>query len=179
MKRILTLALTLSLLCSLSTASLAQAQKKRPSTKRKPTSEPAPKPAAALDMRPEAEQIALQIKNVSKFLFIYGKIVNGLEVAEDQAKSGQVTPDIEAKNKQSKSAVVASISGLRAGIENVAKNFKANPRLQVHYLKISYAAEASANAEQLASAGRYNDAGKALTAAIERLIDSLMAVRLQ
>ena len=28
-----------------------------------------------------------QIKNVSNFIYIYGKVVNGLEVADEQAKS--------------------------------------------------------------------------------------------
>ena len=176
LKRILTLALTLSLLCYLPAASIAQKKKTPP--KRRSTTETTPKPASALDMRAEAQQVAEQIKNVSKFLFVYGKVVNGLELADDQAKDGQVSPQIAAQNKKSKDAVVANITGLRAGIETVANNFKANSRLQVQYLKISYAAEAAANAERLATAGRYDDAGKALTLVIERLTETIMALRL-
>ncbi len=129
-------------------------------------------------MRAEATQVAEQIKNFSKFVYIYGKIANGLEVAEDQVKRGQSSPQVEAKNKQSKDAVVTSISGLRTGLSNVARNFQGNPRLQVQYLKLSQAAEAAASAEQLATAGRYDEAGKALVIVVERLTDTLISMRL-
>ncbi len=140
------IALALAVTFVLPPSSLAQKKpRRRPAT---------PTPTPVLDMRTEATQVSEQIKNFSRFIFIYGKIANGLEIADDQAKRGQVTPQIEAKNKQSKDAVVANISGLRAGLGNVVKSFQENPRLQVQYLKISYAAEAAANAEQLAAAGR-------------------------
>ncbi len=176
LKRISTIALALALL--LLFPSITLAQKKRPAPRRRPATEPAPKPASAMDMRPEAQAVAEQIKNVTKFVFIYGKIVNGLEVAEDQAKRGEVTPAVATKTQQSKDALITSIRGLRAGIENVSKNLQANPRLQVQYLKISYAAEAVANAEKLATAGRFDDAGKALTSVVERLTETLLAMRL-
>ena len=130
------------------------------------------------DMRPEALQVAAQIKNVSNFIYVFGKIVNGLEVAEDQAKRNEASPAVQAKTKQSKDALVASINGLRAGLENLARSFQANSRLQVQYLKLSYATEAAANAERLAAAGRYDEAGKSLVTVIERLTDTMISMRL-
>ena len=177
MKRISTIVLALALLPLFPSVSPAQ-KKKRPAPKRRPAGDPAPKPASAMDMRPEAQAVSEQIKNVSKFLFLYGKVVNGLEVAEDLTKRGEMTPSVAAKNQQSKDAIIKNIRGLRAGIENVSRNFQANPRLQVQYLKLSYAAEAVASAEQLATAGRFDDAGKALTSVIERLTETLLAMRL-
>lgn len=129
-------------------------------------------------MRAEATQVATQIKNVSNFIYVFGKIVNTLEVAEDQAKRNQTSPAIQAKNKQSKDALIASINGLRAGLQNMAKSFQANPRLQVQYLKLSYATEAATNAERLATAGRYDEAGKMLVTVIERLTDTMISMRL-
>jgi hypothetical protein len=131
-----------------------------------------------MDMRTEAKAIAEQIRNVSKFLYLYGKVANGLEIADDLTKRGEMTPAAAAKNKQSRDALIANISGLRAGIDNVAKTFQANPRLQVQYLKISYAAEAATNAERMAAAGQFDEAGKALVTAIERLTDTMLALRL-
>lgn len=129
-------------------------------------------------MRPEASQIAEQINNVSKFIFVYGKIANGLEIAEEQAKKGQTTPAIQAKYKESKDALIANIRGLRAGLDNLVKVFQANPRLQIQYLKLSYAAEAAANSEKLAAAGNYDDAGKSLVLVVERLTDTIISMRL-
>lgn len=140
---------------------------------------PAPVPTPVPDMRAQALQVAEQVKNLSRFVYLYGKIVNGLEVAQDQAKRGQTSPTVEAKNKQAKEALVANITGLRVGIQSLARTFQGETRLQVQYLKISAATDAVANAEQLAAAGRYDEAGTALTTAIERLTDTIVSMRLQ
>src|SRR5262245_56699059 len=130
-------------------------------------------------MRPEASQVATQIKNVSNFLYVYGKIVNSLEVADEQAKNKQSSPEIQEKNQKSKDALVVNINKLRAGMESLSKSFQANPRLQVQYLKLSNATDAVLNAERLAAAGRYEEAGKTLIRAIERLTDTVISMRLQ
>lgn len=146
--------------------------------KRRPTRRATPAPTPVPDMRSEATQVAAQIKTVSSFIYVFGKIVNGLEVAEDQAKRSEVSPAVQSQTKKSKDALVVNINGLRAGLENLAKNFQANPRLQVQYLKLSYATEAVANAERLAAAGRYDEAGKSLVTVIERLTDTIVSMRL-
>jgi hypothetical protein len=132
-----------------------------------------------MDMRAEANKVADQLKNVTKFIYIYGKIANGLEIADEQAKRNETSPTIAAKNKQTKESLVANINGLRAGVDTVTKSFQGNPRMQVQSLKISYAAESLATAEQLASAGRFDEAGKSLIIAAERLTDTLTSMRLQ
>jgi hypothetical protein len=147
-------------------------QQKRPSRRGKPTPTPTP------DMRAEASGVATQIRNVANFLYVYGKVVNTLEVAEEQAKNNQTSPEIQAKNKKSKEMLVASINGVRAGLENLANGFQPNPRLQVQYLKIAYATEAALDAERFAAAGRYHDAGKSLVTVVERLTDTIISMRL-
>ncbi len=129
-------------------------------------------------MRAEAAQVAAQIKNVSNFIFVYGKIVSSLEFAEEQAKNDQAPPEIQARNKQSRDTVVVRIRDLRIGLEDMANNFKANPRLQVQYLKLSYASDAALSAERLVAAGRYNEAGKSLVAVVDRLTDAILSMRL-
>ena len=148
------------------------AQKKRPAPRAKPTPTPAP------DMRAEAAQIATQIKNVSNFIYVYGKIVNSLEVADEQVKNKQTSPEIQAINQKSKDALILRIRDLRAGLENLGKSFQANPRLQVQYLKLTYATDSVINAERFAAAGRYEEAGKALVLVIERLTDTVISMRL-
>jgi len=147
-------------------------QQKRPTRGVKPTPTPTP------DMRAEASEVAAQIKNVSNFIYIYGKVVNGLEVADDQAKSNQASPETQAKIKESKATLIAKIKDVRIGLEDLANNFQANPRLQVQYLKLAYATEAALNAERLAATGRYNDAGKYLVTVVERLTDTIISMRL-
>ena len=159
--------------------SLAHQQKQQPKQQQKrPTRGSRPAPTPTPDMRAEAAEVAAQIKNVSNFIYIYGKVVNGLEVADEQAKSNLTSPETQAKVKESKDKLIAKIRDLRIGLENLASNFQANPRLQVQYLKLSFATEAAINSERLAAAGRYNDAGKYLVTVVERLADTIISMRL-
>ena len=182
MKRvsIFVLVALIAIVCAPQPSSLAQktqpsssaAQKKKPAPRPKPTPTPAP------DMRAEASQVATQIKNVSNFIYVYGKIVNSLEVADEQVKNKQTSPEIQAKNQKSKDALILRMSDLRAGLENVAKSFQANPRMQVQYLKLTYATDAVLNAQRLAVAGKYDEAGKLLITSVERLTDTMVSMRL-
>jgi hypothetical protein len=158
--------------------SIAQ-QKQQPKQHQKRSTRGAkPTPTPTTDMRGEASQVAAQIRKVSNFIYIYGKVVNSLEVADEQAKNDQTSPKAQALYKENKDKLVASIGGLRAEMEDLANGFQANPRLQVQYLKLSYATEAAINAERLAAAGRFNDAGKYLVTVVERLTDTIISMRL-
>lgn len=151
----------------------AQKRTGRPGRPAKPA--PAPPP---FDMRPGARQIAEQIGIVSRFIFIYGKVVNGLEVARDQAKRGETSAAIEARNRQTRETLVRSIGGLRTGIESVATAFQAEPQLQIQYLKLGAASDAVGEAEQLAGEGRFDEAGTALSTVIQRLTETIISMKL-
>jgi hypothetical protein len=158
--------------------SFAQQQQKQKQRQKKPTPGAKPKPTPTPDMREEASQVATQIRNVSNFIYIYGKVVNGLQVADEQTKNNLASPETQARNKENKDKLIISINKLRAGLENLANGFQANPRLQVQYLKLSYATEASHDAERLAAAGRYEEAGRSLVTVVERLTDTIISMRL-
>lgn len=151
------------------------AQRKPSAKTRRPA--PAATPTPALDLRAEGAQVAEQIKNFAKFLYTYGKITNGFEIAEDQTKRGEMTPTAANIIQQNKEALYKQVSTLRAGLDGLARSLQANPRLQVQYLKVSYAAEAAAEADRLAAATRWNEAGKALTTVVERLAEGLASFR--
>lgn len=169
------------LLCLLGVVSAPNtvgAQKKSTRTQRKPSAKPTPTPnPTPNNFNAEAAQVAEQIRLITRFIYVYGKVANGLELAEEHSRQGEVSPTAAAKNQQSKEAVVNNIRGLRTGLGNVVARFQSNPRLQVQYLKVSYAAEAVTNAERLAASGKFDEAGKNLVAAVERLTDVLTALR--
>jgi hypothetical protein len=166
-------------LCAASQARSTAQQKQQPKQQQKrPTRGVKPTPTPTPDMRAEASEVAAQIKNVSNFIYIFGKVVNGLEVADEQAKSNLASPETQAKIKESKDKLIAKIKDVRIGLEDLSNNFQANPRLQVQYLKLAYATEAALNAERLAATGRYNDAGKFLVTVVERLTDTIISMRL-
>lgn len=151
---------------------------RRKSTAKRPAPKPAPTPTPApLNLGAEAAQVAEQIKLITRFLYIYGKVTNGLEIAEEQNRRGELSQAAVAQNRQSKETVVSNLSGLRLGVSNLLTRFQNNSRLQVQYLKISNAVDAVTNAERLASNSRFDEAGKSLVQAIERLTDVLLSLR--
>ena len=133
-------------------------------------------------MRAEANMVADQLKNATKFLYIYGKIANGLEINENDIKSKETSAAVKAKltakNNDIKNMLVSNINDLRIGLDAIARKFQTNPKLTVQYLKLTIAIEAVTNAQQQASAGRYDDSGKALIAVIEKLTDTIMSMRM-
>jgi hypothetical protein len=153
--------------------SFAQKQKQKKSrAAAKPKTTPTP------DMRAEAAKVAEQIKYVSNFIYIYGKVVNGLQIADEQMKTSQATPEAKAANQENKDKLIISMNRLRSGLEDLSSGFEGNQRMQVQYLKLAYATEASFEAERLAVAGRYEEAGKSLVAVVERLTDAIISMKL-
>ena len=178
MKRVsIFILIVLIALCAASQAHSLAWQRQRPKQQQKrPTRGVRPTPTPTPDTRAEASEVVTQIRNVSNFIYIYGKVVNGLEVADEQAKSNLASPETQARIKESKDKLIAKIKDVRIGLEDLASKFQANPRLQVQYLKLAYATEAALNAERLAVAGRYNDAGKFLVTVVERLADTIVSM---
>jgi hypothetical protein len=169
---------TAIILIALGVTSLATSFAQQRQRQKKPSTSIKPKPTPTPDMRAEAAQVATQIKNVSNFIYIYGKVVNGLQVAEEQMKNDLASPETKARNKESKDKLLISMHRLRTGLEDLASKFEGNPRMQVQYLKLAYATEASFDAERLAGTGRYEEAGRSLVSVVERLTDAIISMRL-
>lgn len=152
------------------------AQKKPAPKPRKAAPTPTPTPAGISNLD-ASNKVADQLKLVSRFIFVYGKIANGLELAADQAKRGETSPAIAERNQKVKDSTVANIAALKEGIDKVGLELKASDRLQVQYLKLTSASDAIANAQQLATAGNFDEAGKALVLSIEKLTETIISLR--
>lgn len=172
------LALALILLLLLSPQLLAQKrtrapQKKRSAPSKQRTATPAPPPA----FREDAAAVAEQLKIVSRFLYLYGRVANGLETAEAQEKRGELSRALLEQNKQNKAKVVENIRGLRVGLDQLLTRFQNNSKLEPHAFRIQSAASDAATAEQMALTGRFDDAGRALVKVAERLAEVMVEVR--
>lgn len=136
----------------------SKAQKKRP-----PATKKAPDPPPPPDLRAEAAQLGDQLKLLVRFVYLYGRISPGLETADDKVE----------RSRENKSRVVANINNVRAGLEKLQADFHARPELQRHSLKLQPAIETAAQAERLASSGKFDEAGRTLIQVAHRLIDIL------
>jgi hypothetical protein len=175
LKRYATLLVIMILALVFAFSASSNAQKR--GSRRRPT-KPTPTPTPVVDMRTEAAQVATQITNVTKFIYIYGKVQNSLEIADEQAKRGQTDPKIVAENKKSKDALVVNINGLRMAINNVLKGWEGNSKMQVQSLRLIKASDAIAVAEQNAAAGRYREAAEALVIAVDRMTETMISMKL-
>ena len=170
MKRILMSLLVIA--CLSSVIVIAQTKRTTKTTKKPPPAKPVPP-----DFTAEREKVGIQISNVAKFIYVYGKIVNGLELAAQQANATPASDGVAAKNQQAKDGVVANIGNLKAGIDNLAGSFRSDTRLQVQYLKLTGASDAIGSAQLAASGARYDEAGKLLVTAVEKLTEALLSVK--
>ncbi len=123
-----------------------------------------------------AEDVAVQIKNVSKFVFVLGGVANGIEQIDKDVKAGIATAEIRRSNNEFKSNVIASVNALRKGLVRLEIDFRTKTGLKPYLPKIKGIIEDSGRAEDLALAGQFNASGKQLLDIIEKLADVLVAM---
>ncbi|HSB09070.1 MAG TPA: hypothetical protein VLM38_06125 [Blastocatellia bacterium] len=175
MKRAFTLALACLFLSSVS----AEAQTRRRTRQRQqvPATTFAEKQQA--ELRTGRQQIAAQIKTLSQFLYLFGGISKGIETAEqvnrnrEQSSVGMPPAQIE----QTKTKFKDSIKNVRVGLEQLESSFRLNPVLQTYYPSLAGSARLAQTAESQAAANNFDQAGRSLIAAVNRLVDALLALR--
>jgi hypothetical protein len=172
------LLIALALLLAFSPLAFAQKKKRpAPSAKRNRTVAPAPPPPP--DTRKEATETANTLKAITKFLFLYGKIANGMEVAEDQAKRSRVPlpAHVIEQNIRNKNGVLSGLTGLREQVDKLGLLLQANPRLQVPYVNLAGVTQKIAEAQGLVQNNQFDEAGRSLVTAAERLTEILLQVK--
>jgi hypothetical protein len=134
--------------------------------------------AAAAEIKAGADKVAVQIKNVTKFLYALGGIASGIEQVDKDAKSSrrpdQAALDLNVANKQK---VMQAIRNLRAGIAALEVEFRTKPALTKYLVQVQGITELSANCEDLAAGGHFSESGKPLLSLVEKLTDALVAIR--
>ena len=158
----------------------AVSQTRSRSTRQKPTSTAAATATAqqATAIRNEgAAKIAVQIKNLTAFLYRLGGVAKGLQELDAAANAANAAPAVVQQNEQSKAKIKASFADFRVGLDNLEIYFRSTPGLQSYYLKLAGSAEGAANGEALAGAGQFDRAGRSLLGVVDRLTDTLAIMR--
>ena len=109
----------------LATAAVAQTRTRRSTPQRRPAPATAP---TTLDTATQAKteganRIAIQIKNLTAFLYLYGRLSKDLEV---MSTSGQASPTADRNKAQLK----ASFEDFRVGLDQLEIYFRSTPGLQ-------------------------------------------------
>jgi hypothetical protein len=125
------------------------------------------------------EQIAAQIKALTQFLYLFGGISKGIETAEraNTTREGSSAGMPAEQIAQSKSKVKDSIASVRVGLDQLESSFRLNPVLQSYYPNLAGVARLAQTAESQAAANSFDQAGRSLLAAVNKLADALVALR--
>jgi hypothetical protein len=152
-----------------------EAQKKKPVTK-KPTTTNTTTTTNALEIRAGADKVSIQIKNVTKFLYVLGGVARGIEDADKDAKAGKLSKPVVDKNNAFKQDVISSIRNLKAGLADLEVDFRTKSALKPYLLQIQGITELGNQSEDLAAAGRFTDSGRVFLNVVEKLTDALVAM---
>jgi hypothetical protein len=169
-----TLTLVAILACVLFLNFSASAQKKRKPTTKKPATTTTA--TSNLELKEGVNKTAIQLKNISLFVYRYGKVVTGLDLAEKDARAGKLSRETINQNERAKQTVVQSISGLRVGLAELEVMFRTKNSLKPYLANIQGISEICGRAEDSAMSGQFDEAGKTLLTVIEKLSDALAAM---
>jgi hypothetical protein len=161
-------------------ATVSTAQTRRRSAPKKtttPSTSYADKQQA--EIRAGRERIALQIKTLTQYLYLYAGISKGIETAELVNRNSEQTaaglpPEQVQRNK---AKVNDSIHNVRVGLDQLETSFRTNPVLTNYYSSISGVAKLGQTAETQAAGGNLDQAGKTLISVVNRLTDALVTLR--
>jgi hypothetical protein len=154
----------------------AEAQRKK-TTRKTTTPKTTPTTSVStLDIKDGANKVSIQIKNVTKFLYLLGSIANGIETADKEAKSGKLSRTAVDTNNQYKQKVITSIRDLKAGLAALETEFNSKPALRNYVFQLQGITGFATQSEDLAAAGRFSDSGKPFLTVVEKLSDTLVAM---
>jgi hypothetical protein len=124
-----------------------------------------------------ASRVADQIKILTRFLYLLGGVSKGIEAADQAVRRNEASSAVMEQTEKSKATVKASLENVREGLDKLEIDFRTTPELQRYYTRLAGVAAGAANAEDQASAGHYDQAGRSLLDVVNRLTDVLLEMR--
>lgn len=132
--------------------------------------------AKAADEKTGSEKVAVQIKNVSKFLYTLGSVAKGIEDVDKAVRERKASSEVARKNREFKRQIIQSIRNLRAGLVTLEADFRIKPELRPYLLQIQGISNISGTAEDQALDGQFYESGRTLLFVVEKLADTLAAM---
>jgi hypothetical protein len=129
-----------------------------------------PAPATRLDQaKLNTIRLALnaQVKDLTRFLYLYGRVSKDLELTGAQANSSDVTA-------RGRASLVQSIRDLRDRLDNLEGQFRFTRGLEVKYRLVEGVSRRADEAARLAEGGRYDQAGRVLVELSNQLADAMI-----
>ncbi|MCA1615087.1 MAG: hypothetical protein LC795_18340 [Acidobacteria bacterium] len=163
------------LLLTFSTAPATPASAQTRTRRSTPQRRRAPAPAASsrLDQtRFNAQRLELAglSKDLTRFLYVYGRLSKDLELTGAQTGSADATA-------QAKAGVIRNIGVMRDRLDQLEGRFRFEAGLATQYQTLRGVSARADEAAQQAAANRFDQAGRTLLAVSEKLTDVLLEMQ--
>ena len=112
-------------------------------------------------------QLASLNKDLTRFLYVYGRLSKDLELTEAQTESA----DVAAKTR---AGLIDSLRTMSNRLDQIEREFRFNTGLERFYRSLQGVSARAAQAESAASAGRFDQAGRMLVDIAGTLTDVLL-----
>ncbi len=112
-------------------------------------------------------QLAVMSKDMTRFVYVYGRISKDLELTGAQGESSEVT-------NRTKAGLVENIRAMGDRLDKLEAQFRFTPGLQRQYRTLEGVSRQVETAVQQVNANRFNQAGDTLVAISARLTDALI-----
>jgi hypothetical protein len=158
------------LMISLAGSGYAQKKASKKPVAKKPTTQTIVPP---LDVRAAREKVDVQFSNVNDFVNKLAAVAQGLEVADADAKAGNLSPKTTAKIGAKKTEIVEAIRNIRYALTGLESEFRTKTSLQKYLPSISGITDLSAASEDSAIAGKFVASKDPLRDIAKKLADTL------
>ncbi|MBX7219952.1 MAG: hypothetical protein K1Y36_08395 [Blastocatellia bacterium] len=160
------------------------AQKARSSKKPK-TTKSAPAPAApvktantaAAEKRAGAQQIAVQLKGMTQFLYVFGGITKGFEAVEEASDANNVPSSVTRKTERTRYALADTIRTIQGNLERLENDFSSSSNLRPYFHFIVGAADTAALSQRQVKDGQLKEAGQSLIKIANQLTEALAGMQ--
>jgi hypothetical protein len=129
-----------------------------------------------LEIKDGAQKVSIQIKNVTKFIYVLGGVARVIEDLDKEIRAGKASRSANDLNARNKQDVVLTIRKLREGLAALEVEFRTKPALRNYLTNIQGISDMSGVAEDQAVGGQFTEAGRTLLAVVEKLSDTLAAL---
>jgi hypothetical protein len=148
----------------------AQTRTRRSTPQRRRTPAPASSRLDQTRFNAQRLELASLSKDLTHFLYVYGRLSKDLELTGSQTGSADAT-------SQAKAGVIRSIGVMRDRLDQLESRFRFEQALSTQYQTLRGVSASADEAAQQAAANRYDMAGRTLIRIAEKLTDVLLEMQ--
>jgi len=124
-----------------------------------------------------ATRVADQIKALTRFIYLLGGVAKSMDQTDAAIKRQEGSPAVVEQFQRDKARLNQTFQTVREGLDKLEIDFRSSPELNRYYIKLAGTASSAATAENQASNGQLDQAGRSLLNVVNRLTDVLLEMQ--